>query len=79
MHRILGQVLMAASIVLAAGAGWLAWQLKDGLGPESEPSSGLAALAAAAGGGWHLFLPAVVLAAAGAFLARGPKRRGPLP
>ena len=74
MRRILGLALMAASIVLAAGAGWLAWLLKDGLGPDSEPASGPAAFAAAAGGGWHLLLPAVALVAAGAVLARGRKR-----
>lgn len=79
MKSMLGHALIAASIVLFAGAGRLAWLLKDGLGPDSTLTSGPAAWAAAAAGGWHLLLPAVVLAAAGAFLARAPKRRGPLP
>ena len=74
---IVGWVMMALAACLAALAGFWAWLLRDGLGPDSVSTSGLAAIARTVSDGWHLFLPAIAVAAAGAILIHRSRRVRP--
>jgi hypothetical protein len=77
IQRIVGGLLMALAASLAAVAGFWASLLRDGLGPDSIPSSGQNAIVRAVSDGWHLFLPALVVAAVGAILVRRARRVRP--
>jgi hypothetical protein len=79
IQRIVGALLMALAAVLAGLAGFWVWLLRDGLGPDSISSSGQTAIVRAVSDGWHLFLPAMVVAAAGAILIRRARRVRPNP
>ena len=77
IQRMVGALLMAMAACLACVAGFWAWLLRDGLGPDSISSSGQTAIVRAVSDGWHLFLPAMFLATAGAILVHRARRVRP--
>ena len=77
IQRIVGALLVALAVCLAAAAGFWTWLLRDGLGPDSISSSGQTAIVRAVSDGWHLFLPATVVAVVGVMLIHGARRARP--
>ena len=77
IQAIVGWSMMAAAVCLAGFAAFWAWLLRDGLGPDSISSSGLAAVHHAVLGGWHLFLPAALVAIVGLMFIRRARRVRP--
>ena len=79
IQRMVGGLLLVLAACFAALAGFRAWLLRDGLGPDSISSSGQTAIVRAVAEGWHLFLPAMAVAGAGVLLIRRARQARPDP